>query len=202
MYFSETINGLGATYWKSFSREQYFDSDGLFISTIFSIPILLNCMLMIVRERWQCHISPRFQYFFFIFSVSFQSNWLYSSTVLMSKVKAAQLREERKKMSIRMSMYNPEGNQSTEERQKRMSLLNSQWNSMYGPEATQLREERKSRMTMLKNRLNNPEAADPSTEPSTEPTEEPNTEPSVKLPRRKSLSKSPSKSKHKSEWKS
>lgn len=144
-------------------------------------------------------IFPQDFSIFFIFSVSFQSNWLYSSTVLMSKVKAAQLREERKKMSIRMSMYNPEGNQSTEERQKRMSLLNSQWNSMYGPEATQLREERKSRMTMLKNRLNNPEAADPSTEPSTEPTEEPNTEPSVKLPRRKSLSKSPSKSKHKSE---
>lgn len=48
MYFSETINELGAEHWQSFSRQQYFDSNGLFISTVFSIPILLNCMLMIV----------------------------------------------------------------------------------------------------------------------------------------------------------
>lgn len=34
--------------WHSFSKQQYFDSNGLFISTVFSIPILLNCMLLIV----------------------------------------------------------------------------------------------------------------------------------------------------------
>lgn len=48
VYFSETINELAAIHWRSFSRQQYFDSSGLFISTVFSIPILLNCMLMIV----------------------------------------------------------------------------------------------------------------------------------------------------------
>uniref|UniRef100_T1HUK4 Transmembrane protein 18 n=1 Tax=Rhodnius prolixus TaxID=13249 RepID=T1HUK4_RHOPR len=29
-----------------FSRQQYFDSKGMFISLIFSVPILLNCMVM------------------------------------------------------------------------------------------------------------------------------------------------------------
>lgn len=48
VYFSENINELAAENWQSFSRQQYFDSNGLFISTVFSIPILLNCMLMIV----------------------------------------------------------------------------------------------------------------------------------------------------------
>lgn len=50
VYFSENINELAAIHWKSFSRQQYFDSNGLFISTVFSIPILLNCMLMIVSR--------------------------------------------------------------------------------------------------------------------------------------------------------
>lgn len=51
VYFSETINEIAAIHWKSFSRQQYFDSNGLFIATVFSIPILLNCMLMIVRTH-------------------------------------------------------------------------------------------------------------------------------------------------------
>ncbi|XP_031638183.1 transmembrane protein 18 [Contarinia nasturtii] len=71
VYFSETINELAARNWRTFSRQQYFDSNGLFISTVFSIPILLNCMLMI-------------------------GNWLYNSTQLMSKLKVAQLKEQRK----------------------------------------------------------------------------------------------------------
>lgn len=48
VYFSEDINEIAARNWQSFSKQQYFDSNGFFISTVFSIPILLNCMLMIV----------------------------------------------------------------------------------------------------------------------------------------------------------
>lgn len=112
----------------------------------------------------------------------------------MSKVKAAQLREERKR-GFRMAMYNPEGKPSNEERQKRMSLLNSQWNSIYGPEATQLREERKSRMTMLSNRLNNPNIIESNSETGTESNIKPNEDTS----NQETPSSSPSKSKHKSE---
>lgn len=72
VYFSESINELASTNWKVFSRQQYFDSKGLFISVVFSIPILLNCMLMV-------------------------GSWLYQSTQLMKNLKTAQLRERRKK---------------------------------------------------------------------------------------------------------
>lgn len=51
VYFSESINEYAAQNWSSFSKQQYFDSNGLFISTVFSIPILLNCMLLIVSKR-------------------------------------------------------------------------------------------------------------------------------------------------------
>ncbi|XP_039275216.1 transmembrane protein 18-like, partial [Nilaparvata lugens] len=47
VYFSENINELAANNWRIFSKQQYFDSKGLFISIVFSVPILLNCMIMI-----------------------------------------------------------------------------------------------------------------------------------------------------------
>ncbi|XP_017145844.2 transmembrane protein 18 isoform X2 [Drosophila miranda] len=68
VYFSESINEYAAWNWSSFSRQQYFDSNGLFISTVFSIPILLNCMLII-------------------------GTWLYNSTQLMVVLKTAQIKE-------------------------------------------------------------------------------------------------------------
>ncbi|KAF7280373.1 transmembrane protein 18 [Rhynchophorus ferrugineus] len=72
VYFSENINELASTNWKIFSRQQYFDSNGLFISVVFSMPILINCMLMV-------------------------GSWLYQSTQLMTTLKTAQLKERLRK---------------------------------------------------------------------------------------------------------
>lgn len=72
VYFSERINELASTNWKIFSRQQYFDSNGLFISVVFSIPILINCILMV-------------------------GSWLYQSTQLMTNLKVAQLKEQLRK---------------------------------------------------------------------------------------------------------
>ncbi|CAH1117989.1 unnamed protein product [Phaedon cochleariae] len=72
VYFSESINKLASTNWKIFSRQQYFDSNGLFISVVFSMPILLNCILMV-------------------------GSWLYQSTQLMTNLKTAQLKEQLRK---------------------------------------------------------------------------------------------------------
>ncbi|XP_018569341.1 transmembrane protein 18 [Anoplophora glabripennis] len=72
VYFSESINKMASTNWKIFSRQQYFDSNGLFISVVFSMPILLNCILMV-------------------------GSWLYQSTQLMTNLKMAQLKEQLKK---------------------------------------------------------------------------------------------------------
>lgn len=76
VYFSESINEIASNNWKLFSRQQYFDSKGLFTSIVFSIPILLNCMLMV-------------------------GSWLWQSTQLMTKLKRAQLREKIKRESSR-----------------------------------------------------------------------------------------------------
>ncbi|KAL0274473.1 UNVERIFIED_CONTAM: hypothetical protein PYX00_006886 [Menopon gallinae] len=66
VYFSESINELASNYWTMFSRQQYFDSKGMFISLVFSAPILLNCMVLV-------------------------ASWLYQSSQLMTKLKRAQL---------------------------------------------------------------------------------------------------------------
>ncbi|VVC97267.1 unnamed protein product [Leptidea sinapis] len=51
VYFSENINEVAAKNWNLFSRQQYFDSKGLFISVVFCIPILLNCMIMVIMTN-------------------------------------------------------------------------------------------------------------------------------------------------------
>ncbi|XP_055297250.1 transmembrane protein 18-like [Sitodiplosis mosellana] len=66
VFMSEKINELATKHSRLFSRQQ-IDSSGLFISTVFSMPILLNCMLMIV-------------------------NWLYTATDVMSTMRAAQMK--------------------------------------------------------------------------------------------------------------
>ncbi|KAG1659797.1 Transmembrane protein 18 [Nymphon striatum] len=72
VYFSEHINKLGARHWKYFSREQYFDSKGLFISFVFSAPLLINCLIMV-------------------------ANWTYQSANLLVCVKQKQLKRSRTK---------------------------------------------------------------------------------------------------------
>ncbi|XP_017068741.1 transmembrane protein 18 [Drosophila eugracilis] len=88
VYFTESINEFAAQNWSSFSKQQYFDSNGLFISTVFSIPILLNCMLLI-------------------------GTWLYNSTQLMVTLKTAQLKER-----VRKERQNKANCESTVEHRK------------------------------------------------------------------------------------
>lgn len=90
VYFSESINEIASSNWHVFSRQQYFDSKGLFISIVFSMPILLNCMLMVVGMS---SLSSCCDY---VWSV-FQGSWLYQSTQLMKNLKRAQLRAEIKR---------------------------------------------------------------------------------------------------------
>ena len=55
VYLSETLNTWASENWKLFTKEQYFDSNGLFISTVWSTPMLINCLIMIVL--WLYSIS-------------------------------------------------------------------------------------------------------------------------------------------------
>ncbi|XP_048730633.1 transmembrane protein 18-like [Ostrea edulis] len=47
VYFAENLNELAAKHWQLFSTEQYFDSSGLFFSTVYSTPVLFNCLLLL-----------------------------------------------------------------------------------------------------------------------------------------------------------
>lgn len=68
VFCSQGINEMAASNWQYFAHQQYFDSNGMFISIVFSSPILLNCLLMV-------------------------GQWLWASATLMIKMKQTQLKK-------------------------------------------------------------------------------------------------------------
>uniref|UniRef100_A0A1E1WYV6 Transmembrane protein 18 n=1 Tax=Amblyomma aureolatum TaxID=187763 RepID=A0A1E1WYV6_9ACAR len=84
VYFSEALNELAAQHWRAFSSQQYFDSQGMFISLVFSAPLLLNCIIMV-------------------------GQWMWTSGTLMIRIKQAQLRQEIRRQRSANSSHSKQG---------------------------------------------------------------------------------------------
>jgi len=90
IYMGERINEKAALNWKLFATQQYFDSNGLFISVILLGPLLFNCVLMVIF-------------------------WLMESFEILVKVKRAELIQQCKdtnKTSKEIDGHNQECNKS------------------------------------------------------------------------------------------
>lgn len=95
VFFAENINEYAALNFKYFSRLQYFDSGGLFISLVLCLPILMNCFVMLLF-------------------------WLYGAGAMLVKVKKAKLkRRSTEKSRSQDGRTDSETNESKEDKKEK-----------------------------------------------------------------------------------
>jgi hypothetical protein len=76
-------------FYSFFSRQQYFDNQGMFISLVFSVPILLNCMIMVVSVNVVSRIAADKTYVLFHVIVFLHFHDIYHNCVKYATVAMA-----------------------------------------------------------------------------------------------------------------
>ncbi|GMH21808.1 hypothetical protein Nepgr_023651 [Nepenthes gracilis] len=57
IYFAERLNRFLGEHWKSFATQNYFDPHGIFLSTIWSGPLLIIAMIILINTLFSlCHL--------------------------------------------------------------------------------------------------------------------------------------------------
>jgi len=50
VYLAERLNALSASHWQRFAGQNYFDSNGVFVSTVLSAPLVFDMFVILVRK--------------------------------------------------------------------------------------------------------------------------------------------------------
>ncbi|KAH0646973.1 hypothetical protein KY284_034857 [Solanum tuberosum] len=62
VYGAERLNRILAANWKSFARQNYFDSHGIFLSTLWSGPLLVIAIIILVNTLFSlCYLIVRWK---------------------------------------------------------------------------------------------------------------------------------------------
>ncbi|XP_019179376.1 transmembrane protein 18 [Ipomoea triloba] len=62
VYFAENLNKILAANWKSFARQNYFDAHGLFLSVLWSGPLLVISIIILVNTLFSmCYLIVRWK---------------------------------------------------------------------------------------------------------------------------------------------
>ena len=57
VYLAEHINTYLAQHWQAFATQPYFDKNGIFVSTIYSAPLLFTMLVILVRAQLLVHAA-------------------------------------------------------------------------------------------------------------------------------------------------
>ncbi|GAX83828.1 hypothetical protein CEUSTIGMA_g11252.t1 [Chlamydomonas eustigma] len=54
IFLAETLNNLGSKYWPLFSKQDYFDPRGVFLTAVVSGPLVLDMLVVLVNYLLMC----------------------------------------------------------------------------------------------------------------------------------------------------
>ncbi|KAF3574333.1 hypothetical protein F2Q69_00059052, partial [Brassica cretica] len=62
VYFAESLNRLLRKHWKSFSTQNYFDPHGVFLSVLWSGPLLVIAMIILINTLFSlCYLIVKWK---------------------------------------------------------------------------------------------------------------------------------------------